>query len=147
MLCLQLLERHLESNTVEGDAAALTLLPLRPIRVHYCAVARRLASGDSDGNVVVWDVLSGTPLIVLGDLPAAQHLYREYLKGLGSFISAAPDGLPPPGAISALAWIMPKDPLLAVLVAPGLLLLWDTTGAACNRHSSLMLVPLRVKKL
>jgi hypothetical protein len=78
--------------------------------------------------VVVWDVLSGTPLIVLGDLPAAQQLYREYLKGLGSFISAAPEGLPPPGAISALAWIMPKDPLLAVLVAPGLLLLWDTTG-------------------
>jgi hypothetical protein len=103
------------------------------IKLYLCC---RLASGDSDGGVVVWDVLSATQLQRLQDAPAARDLLRDYTAAAGrsdrdSSSSGVPAGSstgPSSSGISSLAWVMPGSNVLAVVVAPALLLLWDVAG-------------------
>ncbi|GBF90134.1 hypothetical protein Rsub_03267 [Raphidocelis subcapitata] len=79
----------------------------------------RLASGDSTGGVVVWDVLSASVSARLDDVPAAQEL-------LGSYAAATKGEC----AVQGLAWVLPDPPALAVVIAPALLLIWDTQGGS-----------------
>lgn len=61
--------------------------------------------------MVIWDVMSASVLSRLEDVSAANTVLKEY-KGDGS--------------IHGLAWVLHAPSVLAVLVAPALLLLWDT---------------------
>ena len=73
-----------------------------------------LASGDSEGRVVVWDVLSGAPVAALED---------AYWAGFSVADGGRRADAPRP-AVRGLAWATAQN-LLAVLLAPGFLLLWD----------------------
>ena len=77
--------------------------------------ALRLASGDVDGRVVVWDVSTGTPVLSLEDpLHAAGGPKGERGKG---------------GAVRGLAWVLAAPVRLAIVLASGALLVWDVDGA------------------
>ncbi len=82
----------------------------------YClctpACACRLASGDRDGGVVIWDVMNAAVLHRLEDVPNARDLAR---RGNGV-------------AVQCLAWVLPRSGVLAVVLAPAQLLLWDVHG-------------------
>lgn len=83
----------------------------------------RLASGDRDGLVVVWDVLSQSPVAALDDSTAVlSHGSRRSSGGgvAGTFVAG--------GAVQGLAWVRYRPRLLAVLTAPATLLLWDSRG-------------------
>lgn len=123
-------------------------LPAQPsCRTRRCLC--RLASGDAEGCVVVWDVLAASRVARLEDVPAARELLRDYASRTGG---AAEPLLPLPsaggsgasgsagnsagggsssgsGGVTSLAWVMPGSDVLAVVVAPALLLLWDVGGA------------------
>lgn len=73
-----------------------------------------LASGDSDGRVVVWDVLLGTPIATLED---------AYYAGFGA-TEGARRADSPRVPVRALSWVTARN-LLAILLAPGYLVLWD----------------------
>jgi len=97
---------------------------------------------------VVWDVSSATPTARLDDNTAARQLIRDYRArssstssnegpsgGAGSLFTqqsggggaAAAAGASGSG-VSSLAWVMPGSSVLAVVVAPALLLLWDVNS-------------------
>lgn len=78
---------------------------------------RRLASGDADGRVVVWDVASGSIIAALDDALTAAHGRR-------------PDALPPGrgAGVVAVAWVTAEHGMLGVAVAAGTFLVWDTRG-------------------
>ena len=79
-------------------------------------MARRLASGDNEGRVMVWDVSSGTVIASLEDpLSAAQApgpVARRAEPGKG-------------GAVRGLAWIMSNPCVLGIVLASGMFLVWD----------------------
>ncbi|KAA6419923.1 MAG: hypothetical protein FRX49_10113 [Trebouxia sp. A1-2] len=76
----------------------------------------RLASGDNEGRVVVWDVSSGTVIASLEDpLSAAQSpgpVARKAEPGKG-------------GAVRGLAWIMSNPCVLGIVMTSGMFLVWD----------------------
>lgn len=74
-----------------------------------------LASGDTDGRVIIWDVLQGTPIAALED---------AFYAGFGSADGGArrADSVRVP--VKALSWSTAQN-LLTILLAPGYLLLWD----------------------
>lgn len=77
----------------------------------------RLASGDADGRVVVWDVFSGSVIAALDDALTAAHGRR-------------PDSLPPRrgAGVVAVAWVTGEAGVLGVATASGTFLVWDTRG-------------------
>ncbi|KAL3161421.1 hypothetical protein ABBQ32_010311 [Trebouxia sp. C0010 RCD-2024] len=81
----------------------------------------RLASGDTEGRVLVWDVSSGTVIASLEDpLAAAQTpgpIARRPEPGKG-------------GAVRGLAWIMSNPCVLAIVLASGMFLVWDMQAAS-----------------
>jgi WD40 repeat protein len=75
----------------------------------------RLASGDAEGRVVVWDIASGTPVLALEDpLHAAAGPKSERGRG---------------GAVRGLAWVLASPARLAIVTASGAFLVWDVAGA------------------
>jgi hypothetical protein len=89
--------------------------------------------------VVVWDVLSATQLARLQDVPTASDLLRDHTAAAArpdrdssssSSTATAAGGSAGPSSsgITSLAWVMPGSNVLAVVVAPALLLLWDVAG-------------------
>ena len=76
----------------------------------------RLASGDNEGRVVVWDVSSGTVIASLEDPLSAAHapgpVARRAEPGKG-------------GAVRGLAWIMSNPCVLGIVLASGMFLVWD----------------------
>ena len=82
--------------------------------------ALRLASGDVDGRVVVWDIATGTPVLALEDpLAAAGGPKAERGKG---------------GAVKGLAWVLATPARLAIVLASGAFLVWDVNGARAWQH-------------
>ena len=79
----------------------------------------RLASGDNEGRVMVWDVSSGTVIASLEDpLAAAQSpgpVARKTEPGKG-------------GAVRGLAWIMSNPCVLGIVMTSGMFLVWDMQG-------------------
>lgn len=67
----------------------------------------RLASGDKEGNVVVWDVLQVAVVCKLGNVKT--------------------DGEANQG-VTSLAWILNDPCLLAVVLGPATLVVWDIQG-------------------
>ncbi len=75
----------------------------------------RLASGDADGRVAVWDVLSGAVTGALEDpLGAATGRRTEGDRRTG---------------VVALAWLRAAPALVGVALAGGMFVLWDPRGA------------------
>ena len=74
----------------------------------------RVASGDQEGRVVVWDIATGTPVISLEDPIQAAGGARS--KG---------------GAVRGLAWVMANPARLAIVLAGGMVLVWDVQGKSC----------------
>lgn len=79
----------------------------------------RLASGDIEGRVVIWDVSSGTVIASLEDpLSAALSpgpVARKSEPGKG-------------GAVKGLAWIMSNPCVLGIVLTSGMFLVWDPQG-------------------
>jgi hypothetical protein len=91
----------------------------------------RLASADVDGCVVVWDVLTAAPIARINDLPAAREVLRDYAARVSSGDmtgSSSSSSSSISGGITSLAWVMPGSDVLAMVVAPALLLLWEVTS-------------------
>lgn len=83
--------------------------------------ALRLASGDAEGRVVVWDISSSTPVLILEDpLHTASGAKSERGKG---------------GAVRGLAWVMANPVHLAIVLASGNFLVWDVNGGPPFRRS------------
>ncbi len=82
----------------------------------------RLASGDADGRVAVWDVLSGAVTGALEDpLGAATGRRTEADRRTG---------------VVALAWLRAAPALLGIALAGGMFVLWDPRGA-CGQQQPL----------
>ena len=80
----------------------------------------RLASGDADGRVAVWDVLSGAVTGALEDpLGAATGRRTEGDRRTG---------------VVALAWLRAAPALLGVGLAGGMFVLWDPRGASVQHQ-------------
>eukprot|EP00884_Botryococcus_braunii_P018245 jgi/Botrbrau1/5103/Bobra.0128s0014.1 len=73
----------------------------------------RLASGDSEGRVVLWDLGTGVACALLDD---------PLLAATGISKKAEP---PKGGAVRDLAWLGSSPALLAIVLASGLLIVWD----------------------
>jgi hypothetical protein len=118
-----------------------------------CCLYPRLASGDADGGVVVWDVGAACPAARLEEVPSARDIMRDYRArtssdggapggsgslfpqaqgggagGGGATTAAAAVGVAAGSGVPSLAWVMPGSHVLAVVLAPALLLLWDTNS-------------------
>ncbi|KAK9863395.1 hypothetical protein WJX84_011255 [Apatococcus fuscideae] len=97
-------------------SAAVTAVSWSPdchTRVTTEAAPLRLASGDNEGRVVLWDVTTATALGGSEDLVQAASG-----AGKKSELGRA-------GAVRDLAWVLSGPCVLAVLMASGLFLLWD----------------------
>lgn len=85
----------------------------------YCLLCR-LASGDNEGRVVIWDVSSGTAVASLEDpLSAAQSpgpVARKTEPGKG-------------GAVRGLVWIISNPCVLGIVLNSGMFLVWDPQGS------------------
>lgn len=85
----------------------------------------RLASGDNEGRVVVWDVSCGTVIASLEDpLSAALTpgpVARKAEPGKG-------------GAVRGLAWIMSNPCVLGIVMTSGMFLVWDMQGGLSSFH-------------
>lgn len=77
-------------------------------------VAPRLASGDHVGRVVVWDVGSAAVIAMLEDALVTAHGRRGEATARS--------------AVAALAWVTANTHTLAVAIASGTLLLWNSKG-------------------
>lgn len=79
----------------------------------------RLASGDNEGRVVVWDVTTATAMATLEDPSAA-----------AAAAGPSPKKVEPGkgGPVRDLVWVMSNPCLLAVVLANGMLLVWDQAG-------------------
>lgn len=86
----------------------------------------RLASGDNEGRVVIWDVTSGTVVASLEDpLAAAQTpgpVARKTEPGKG-------------GAVKGLAWIMSNPCVLGIVMTSGMFLVWDPQGVLTAHYA------------
>lgn len=80
-------------------------------------VGLRLASGDSEGRVVLWEVSSATAVAVLDD--AYQAAVPGARRGEGG----------KQGGVRDLGWVMCEPAMLAIALGCGLFVLWDTIGA------------------
>jgi hypothetical protein len=100
-----------------------------PLPVSVGRGEHRLASGDNDGRVVVWDVGGVSPIVVMEDA----HLAATGRKGEPGRSS---------GGVRALAWVMSSPLLLAVALGTGIFLLWDTVGVAARLLHVLLVEPL-----
>ena len=90
------------------------------------ALGYRLASGDSEGRVIVWDIATATPVLVLEDpMVAAQ----SGSKGKG-------------GAVRGLAWVCVHPARLAIVLTNGMFLVWDVQGTAPPLFSPVKLCSL-----
>ena len=79
----------------------------------------RLASGDTDGRVVIWDIATGTPVLTLEDpLHAAAGPKSDRGKG---------------GAVRGLAWVLASPARLGIVTASGAFLVWDVEGERGSR--------------
>lgn len=73
----------------------------------------RLASGDSEGRVVLWDLGTGVACALLDDpLLAATGISKKAEPSKG-------------GAVKGLGWLGSSPALLAIVLASGLLIIWD----------------------
>ncbi|KAF5836106.1 hypothetical protein DUNSADRAFT_6477 [Dunaliella salina] len=72
----------------------------------------RLASGDSNGGVAVWDVQCQSVCATLDD----------------ALLAVPGNNAPKLGVVHGLEWVTAKPFLLATLMAPATLLVWDTQG-------------------
>ncbi|KAG2490003.1 hypothetical protein HYH03_011470 [Edaphochlamys debaryana] len=106
----------------------------------------RLASGDSDGGVVVWSasgaivsrledhvnvrehIRGGAVGRTSGPLAAAAGAAAAAVTLGGGGSDASAHGGSGAGSIAGLAWVLSSPTALAILVSPGTLLLWDTRG-------------------
>ena len=84
---------------------------------HTNTHTHRLASGDSAGTVVLWDVLNAMIVGCLDDVPAAASILDAYADAARSDC-----------AVQGMAWVLPGAGALAVVFAPALLMIWDTKG-------------------
>lgn len=75
----------------------------------------RLASGDDEGRVAVWNVSTGAAIAALEDPVSAAFLGQQRRVTADA---------PKPG-VQGLAWVTAAPTLLAILAAPGYLVLWD----------------------
>lgn len=112
------------ATTCAADIQAAELL-------HFCCC--RLASGDSSRGVVVWDVFTASPVARLEDVHAARELLKEYAGRVASNGNALAAGTTSTGdassiGVASLAWVLPNFSMLAVVMSPGLLMLWDVAG-------------------
>ncbi len=65
---------------------------------------------------MVWEIASGTPVISLEDpVQAASGMRSGPSKG---------------GAVKGLAWVMANPARLAIVLAGGMVLVWDVQGAS-----------------
>lgn len=79
-------------------------------------VSCRLASGDSEGRVVIWDVHSASVFATLEDpWQAALGTAKKSEQGKS-------------GSIKDLAWVMSAPSMLAIVTSSGLFLIWDVKG-------------------
>lgn len=125
-----------------GGTSNVALPTVQSALLILCGMVCRLASGDCDGGVVVWDVLSASQIARLEDVPAAKDVLRDYLARPSSSADRDRDSSRTPGdtdGITSLAWVMPESNVLAVVVAPALLLLWDVTCESGTQQPSLRL--------
>lgn len=98
----------------------------------------------------MWDVSTASPAARLEDVPTAAEVLRDYRSrnssdggpgGSGSLFpqptntgtaggsaAAAAVGVAAGNGVSSLAWVMPGSCVLAVVLAPALLLLWDVSS-------------------
>lgn len=85
---------------------------------------------------MVWDVLSASPVARLDDLSSARELLKEYTTKTASSENPLAAGTAnnsvtsnaAAAGVASLAWVLPSAKLLAVVVSPALLLLWDVAG-------------------
>ena len=91
---------------------------------HKCGLSHRLwtcrlASGDNEGRVVVWDVTTATAMATLEDPGAAAAAAgpnpKKMEPGRG-------------GPVRDLAWVTSNPCLVAAVLANGMLLVWDQAG-------------------
>lgn len=99
---------------------------------------------------MVWDVGAACPAARLEEVPSARDIMRDYRArtssdgggpggsgslfpqaqgggaGGGGATAAAAVGVAAGSGVPSLAWVMPGSQVLAVVLAPALLLLWDT---------------------
>ena len=78
----------------------------------------RCASGDGEGHVVVWDIVRVSVLFKLRD---AKHTF-EHSEG-----------------VKSMAWVMHQPCLLAVVLGPSTLVLWDAMRMNGLRKSEISL--------
>ncbi len=64
---------------------------------------------------MVWDIATGTPVISLEDPVQAASGARSSAPGKG-------------GAVKGLAWVMANPARLAIVLAGGMVLVWDVQG-------------------
>lgn len=84
--------------------------------------------------MLVWDVLTASPIARLQDVPAAREILREYAAKVTSMDATittggnAAAGSAAATGVASLAWVLPGSQTLAVVLSPALLLLWDVTS-------------------
>jgi hypothetical protein len=90
--------------------------------------AGRLASGDSEGCVVVWEIATATPVLSLEDpLQAASANGKKSEPGKS-------------GAVRGLAWVCANPARLAIVLASGVVLVWDVQGELVSPSACLLLL-------
>ena len=104
----------LSGHHLNASVSAIAWHPANEPRDPKCSSSLRLASGDDTGRVVVWDVGACSPLATLDDpLSAAEG--RRKSDNQSAMKSS----------INGLAWVTASPSVLAVLVSPGYILLWE----------------------
>ncbi|KAL4422261.1 hypothetical protein ABPG75_008458 [Micractinium tetrahymenae] len=107
----------------QAAVAALAWHPGGGPREPRAAAQLRLASGDEEGRVMVWNVNTGAVIAALED-PWGSAFGASGAKRP----EGAPNGRPP---VVGLQWATSSPSVLAVLLAPCILILWDyRTGSA-----------------
>ena len=76
----------------------------------------RVATGDAEGRVVIWDVHTGQPTAALED---------PWLAATGR----RGDGQSKAAGVQALAWVLPNPSKLAIALS-NILVIWDPEGLA-----------------
>jgi hypothetical protein len=124
----------------------------------------RLATGDSEGGVVVWDVVSASVAARLEDAlsaaaelsasapqqqqqhhhhpppPAAVVAAQRLLASVARATATATAAGPP---VVGLAWVLPRPGVLAVALAPDLVLLFDAQANTVFWHAEALSLPQR----
>ncbi|GAX81979.1 hypothetical protein CEUSTIGMA_g9407.t1 [Chlamydomonas eustigma] len=87
----------------------------------------RLAYGDVHGEVVVWDVESGTVISRLSTTFKLREVvpYASHMMAVGDGSKKAHEHESQAMSVKGLQWVLPGPRLLAVLFSSSLLILWD----------------------